>query len=174
MGSHALVSDLALFKNNRGLAAALGILLTGLGWSLGIWLANASIIAASGVGNLASFALVAVGGLSQILALWVGFSAVCWAMVRAFGGKISLACALNISARAAFPLCFGAAATALWLYQEGGLTVMAPVLICLSGMAFTALASRALAAETGWHLTRSLLVLAATIVFLASVVSLAT
>lgn len=155
----------------RGLAA-LGIPLAGLTWSIGTWFVHQQEIMATGLGITESLFLVALGGLSQMLALWVGFSAVAWAMVRAFGGRIGLFNTLVLTSSSAVPLWLGAPVAVIALQADQGENLLAIFIAILCGVMFVFLASLKLASALSWSVTRAVLALFATVVFLASFVSL--
>lgn len=172
LGSQALVEATPVKRGGGGLAV-LGIPFTGIGWSLGVFLARMPEIEALDVGPGRALFLIGLGGLSQTLALWVGFSAVSWAMVRVFGGRTSLLSMLVLISTSAMPLWIAAPAAAFWLDSAAPAKPAAFAIAIAGGAGFLALASRTLALRIGWHPLRAGAALAATVVFLASVVSLA-
>jgi hypothetical protein len=159
-------------------ALLLGVPLTGLAWSLGSWLAAIDQIAALRVGLVQSLIYVAIGGIAQTLAFWLGFSAVLWAMFRiTTGGRLPLTQILALVSSAAPPLWIAAPAAAIVV---GADTLNGPLLVAITAVAvlgtggFIVLLVRQLAVAAEKTRARAALAVAATFVFLASLVTLVT
>jgi hypothetical protein len=146
----------------------LGIPVVGLLWSLTIVLLNAERLSDLNVQTTDAFLLVSLGGLAQISAIWVGFSAVTWAMIRGFGGRTALLRVLIMVSAASIPLWFGAPLTAYWLFGGDAKSTLIGLAIVTSLLGFIYGLGLLLAQETGWPMWRSLVVLGTAVLFLSS------
>ena len=152
----------------------IGIVLTGLAWGLGTWSVRADDIAALQISPSAALVWIMLGALAQTIATWVGFSAVLWAMARAFGTPSSLARLLTLSSASAAPLWLAAPAVAVWLHGPQSFAAIAAVTVCAAVTTFLVLFVKVLAEDTGWPHRQAGMVLGAATVFLASFAFLST
>ncbi|AUH65977.1 hypothetical protein [Paracoccus zhejiangensis] len=164
----------AVIEDQRSsLLALIGIPVAGLCWSLGVWTARQPLLAQQGLDGPGSITLITAGGLAQTVALWACFSAVTWAMVRAAGGRLPLLRVMELVSRAALPLWVALPAAALWLTAPAGRAGPAAAVAMLAGLAFFALLVRQLSLAAGWGGLRAALPVAAAVIFVASIFTLA-
>lgn len=140
--------------------------IAGLLWSLATLHAKYDVVSSLDVRPVEAFLAISVGGLALTFALWVGFAAVSWAMVRAFGGQVRLLMLTTLISRAALPLWIGAPAAAYWLHGTRGDGTLWAVLAILSGAVFLQTLASLLADELNWPLTRAMVTVGAVAVFL--------
>lgn len=152
--------------------APIGMPMAGLLWSLATLYAKADIVSSLDVGMTEAFLIVTFGGLALMLAIWVGFAAVAWAMLRALGGTIPLLGLVKMMSNAALPLWLGAPAAALWL--DGGFQGSAALAVtALASVAiFTQMLAARIAADLSWSMPRAGAALGLTLIFLTSFVYL--
>ena len=178
MGPGTLVTAMAAPNTFTRAALLLGVPVTGLAWSLGSWLAAIDQIAALRVGLVQSMIYVAIGGIAQTLALWLGFSAVLWAMFRiTTGGRLPLTHMLSLVSSAAPPLWIAAPAAAIVVGSDtlnGPLWVAITAAAVLGTAGFILLLVQQLAAASEKSRGRAALAVTATFGFLASLVTLVT
>lgn len=93
----------------------LGMPIAGLLWSLATLFAKADVVSSLSVTPSEAFFAIALGGMALTFAMWVGFAAVGWARIRAFGGSVPILVMTTLTSRAAPPLWIGAPAAAYWL-----------------------------------------------------------
>lgn len=151
--------------------AGLGVLLLGLSWSLGVYLARHEVVAASGLSPTAAFGYVAAGGVGSVAASWFGVGAVLFAMTRLLRARAPFWDVLWALAGAFPPLWIAAPGAAMIVAGRGGAPLVA--LVVLAGAVFLLVAARNLAPAAGLSPTRAALCLALTAIFCASVMSLA-
>lgn len=166
LGADALVNAMT-FSNGRWLAL-LGVPITGLLWSLATLYAKSAEITALGFQPSEAFLIVSLGGIAQILALWIGFTVVSWAMLRAFSGCVSFLRLSSLISGAAFPLWIGAPTAAYWISSTVQNNKFAGIVTTISLGFFLYALARALAAELNWSFQRAIGAVAVTSVFLAS------
>lgn len=155
----------------RGLTA-LGIPLTGILWSSGVFFGRAGQIEALDVSPAQAFLLVAIGGVSQTVALWFGLAAVTWAMIRVLGARVAFVRLLALLSTASLGLWAGAPAAGFYLSSEGPARPAA-ALIALAGVAASlVIAADGIREATGWTNTRAWCAIVFTAVFVASFASL--
>ncbi|NRG19630.1 hypothetical protein HPQ64_18215 [Rhizobiales bacterium] len=171
LGHAAVVGEAARHIGFRGLSA-LGMPIAGLMWSAGTFLGRSGEIGGLDIPVAYAFAVVAVGGLSQTLAIWFGLSAVTWAMTRLFGAKAGFFQLLAVYSASAAPLWVAAPSAALYVSDE--IALLGPILVvgCTGTALFFWKLSENLAAACGWTRLRASSALACTGVFLASFFSL--
>lgn len=145
---------------------------TGLMWSAGAFVGRSGEIGGLDMPAAHAFAVVAVGGLSQTLAIWFGLSAVTWAMTRLLGARIGFPKLLAVYSAAAAPLWVAAPAAALRLSEE--IALPEPTLIvAIAGTAlFFWKLSENLALACDWTRRKAWGALACTGIFMASFISL--
>ncbi|ASJ74779.1 hypothetical protein IMCC3135_23550 [Granulosicoccus antarcticus IMCC3135] len=146
----------------------IGIPVTGLLWSLAVVWLNTEQLATAGVLPTQAFMVVALGGLTQTIALWAGFSAVLWAMVRAFGAHLPFTELFTLICSASLPLWVGAPALAYCLYSGKSLVSVAGLISMLSLCAFLYTAARLLAPRLSWSILRSVGAVSSAAIFLFS------
>lgn len=148
----------------------LGAPVAGLLWSITIIGLNLDELSTSGLPLAAAFTTVILGGLVQTMALWLGVSAVIWAMVRALKASIPLARAILLTSSASLPLWIGGPAAALWV--SGNSIAGALTVLCLCALLFD-LQGR-INSAIGWARWRGIVAVLSTTTFLASFTYLAT
>ncbi len=148
------------------LPALLGMPIAGLLWSLATLHAKFELVSSLDVPPIEAFLAISVGGLALTFALWVGFAAVGWAMVRAFGGQIRVLVLTTLISRAALPLWIGAPAAAYWLNGVSENRTLWAVLAVISAALFLQTLASLLADELNWHLSRAAASVGAVAVFL--------
>ncbi|MDC0434049.1 hypothetical protein OAM69_00210 [bacterium] len=150
----------------------IGIPIAGLIWSVAAIVINAKQVVDLDLELTSVLLLVMVGGMAQTVAVWVGFSAIVWAMVRGFGKRLALLRVLRLTSGASWPLWWGAPAIAFWLSGAESQTPLIAV-IGLSGLSgFFVLTAQALAKETEWSTLLSMSAVGASVVFISSFVYL--
>lgn len=97
--------------------AGVGVLLLGVMWSLGAGLAEWDQLRTAELSMLTALLLVIVGGMFTVAGVWLGVSAVAWAMGRLLGGKARLTRVLLAVSAAAPPLWVAAPMGALALAE---------------------------------------------------------
>lgn len=137
-------------------------------WSTATWLVNAEQIAELEVPTQWAFLFVLAGGVAQTVAVFIGFSAIVWAMVRGFGGNAPLLHVLRLISHAFWPLWFGAPAFAFWSSESTPQSAFAVTVILMSLVGFFILAIQRLAKETAWPVGRAFAVISASIIFVSS------
>ncbi|EEE37160.1 hypothetical protein RKLH11_996 [Rhodobacteraceae bacterium KLH11] len=115
-----------------------------------------------------AFFLVSLGGVTQFLILWLGLTAVSWAMIRGMGARLSLLRLGALVSNAALPLWIGAPALAFWLSGPAGLGPLTMLIALASLGLFATVMARLLSAELNWNLSRAAVAVSATLAFLAS------
>lgn len=98
--------------------AGVGVLLLGVMWSLGAGLAEWDLMHTAELPMLTAILLVTVGGMMTVAGVWLGVSAVAWAMGRLLGGKARLTRVLLGVSAAAPPLWVAAPMGALALSRD--------------------------------------------------------
>ena len=152
----------------------MGLPVAGLLWSVVTLLINAEQVATLGLDMSSAVFLVLAGGMAQTVAVWVGFSAILWSMVRGFGGSVALLSILRLISAACWPLWVGAPAIAFWFSGAEYQTLMT-ALICSAGLlGFFTLIGQGLAIETRWSTGKAMLAVGAAVVFISSFVYLTT
>lgn len=141
--------------------------IVGLLWSLAVVWLNAEELAIAGLQPIEAFMYVALGGLAQTIAFWAGFSAVVWAMVRAFSGRIAFTQLFSLVSSASWPFWVGAPAAAYWLHSDTPLAALAGLIFALSLCAFLYNTSQLLAHNLNWFVWRSLAATSSAAVFLS-------
>ncbi|WP_162497347.1 hypothetical protein [Roseovarius dicentrarchi] len=152
----------------------MGMPIAGLLWSLATLYAKSDLVASLDVPPMQAFLAISVGGLALTFSLWVGFAAVGWAMVRAFGGRIRVLVLTTLISSAALPLWVGAPAAALWLNGAGQNALLWAVIALLSVALFLQTLASLLAAELSWPLTRAMTCVGAVAIFLGCFAYLST
>ena len=146
----------------------LGMPIAGLLWSLATYYAKSDLVASLNVPPLQAFFAIALGGLATIFAMWVGFAAVAWAVIRAFGGSVPILIMTTLISRAAPPLWIAAPAAAYWVNAGTENTAML-ALVTLAGLAlFLVTLAQLIAAQLGWSQTRATISVFTVAVFLGS------
>lgn len=148
----------------------LGVLLLGLSWSFGVYLARHEVVAASGLAPATAFAYVAAGGVGSVAASWFGAGAVLYAMTRLFRARAPFWAVLWALAGALPPLWIAAPGAALLVAGSGNLAVAA--LVAAAGLAFLWLAACGVSQTAALSPARACACLVLTIVFCLSVVTL--
>jgi len=143
----------------------IGIPVVGLLWSFTVTWLNIEQLATAGLGPTQAFVYIALGGLIQTIAFWAGFSAVLWAMVRAFSGHISFIENFALTSSASWPFWVGAPAVAIWLSSGNPI---AAIIAILGLGAFLYSTSSLLSLRLDWPIPRSIAVTISTAVFLFS------
>jgi hypothetical protein len=153
--------------------AGLGVLALGLSWSLGIFLVEYDQVAQVGVSLPSAFALVSLGGMLTVAAVWFGIGAVAWAMGRLLGGKAGLGAVL-FSISAAAPPLWIATPTAILASGIDPLVLRTVLLVvsAIAGLAFLALAVAQLGKAEGFSWGRACGCAALTAIFCISFLSL--
>lgn len=154
------------------LPALIGMPMAGLLWSLASLYAKSDLVASLDVGMAEAATTVTIGGLALMLALWVGFAAVTWAMVRALRGHLALIALVAMMSNAALPLWGAAPATALWL--DGHLQGNAALaFVALTGVAiFLQMFAVRIAIALSWSMSRAAGALGLALLFVSSFVYL--
>jgi len=147
----------------------IGILVVGLLWSFTVMWLNAEELVSAGLKPTRALVYVTLGGLVQTIAFWAGFSAVLWAMVRAFSGHISFIDNLALTSSASWPFWVGAPATAIWLSSGNA---VAAIIAILGLGAFLYSTSSLLSLKLDWTIPRSMATTVSAAVFLVSFVYL--
>lgn len=149
--------------------------IVGLLWGLTVFQVNRAEISAEldsvQLSSLQALLFVVVGGLAQTLAFWLGFTGVCWAMIRAFGARIPLLRLSTMISAASLPLWVGAPAAAYWHYTSSQETLFALLSIISFGL-FLYLVAKLISSELHWSILRALGATLATVVFLVSFITL--
>jgi hypothetical protein len=152
--------------------AMLGMPIAGLLWSLATLHAKSALVTSLDVHPIQAFFTIAVGGMALTLAMWVGFAAVCWAMIRGFGGRVPILALTTLISRAAPPLWISAVAAVSWLNGMVGNGLL-PAIITLMGIAlYLQTLARFLAVELAWSQTRAAASVGSVAVFLTCFVYL--
>jgi len=154
-------------------ASFLGIPVAGLLWSLAVLTLNSAHLTELKVGAIEAFFLVSMGGVAQTAALWIGFSIVAWAMIRAFWGRASLIQLLVRVSETTVALWIAIPVVAYQLYAEEPETALTIIVLGVSGVAFLTLLARSLSQDLGWTLARAMAPILSTLIFLVSFVFLA-
>lgn len=171
LGSYAVVVDSG--STQKLWMPFFGIPVGAVFWSAATVVINAAQVAELEMPAHLVFFFVLAGGLTQAAAVWIGFSAILWAMVRAFRGQVGLLLILREMSATSWPLWFGVPAMAFWLSGEQYQT-FSIVLISLAGLlGFFVLMGRALAREIGWTNPRGFAVVATAVIFISSFIYLA-
>jgi hypothetical protein len=147
--------------------AGLGVLLLGLSWSAGIFLARQDVVAASGVPPAQAFGYIAVGGVGAVAASWFGVGAVLFAMTRLLRARAPFWSVLWALAGALPPLWIAAPAAALIQAGDGRFALAA--VVAVAAAAFLMLATRAVAEVAALSPARAAGCLVLTAIFSASV-----
>lgn len=163
----------AIISTESRWQAVLGMPTTGLFWSLATFLARSEQIEALGIAKAKGLFYVSVGGMTQTLLLWIGFTVVLWAMTRAFGGWVLLMRLFALVSAASLALWIGAPAAAFWINGAPGHTVIAATIALIFMALFLHALTRELSADLHWSFVRAAGAVAAASVFLASFVFLA-
>ena len=150
--------------------AGLGVLLLGLSWSAGIFLARHDVVAASGVRPEVAFGYIASGGVGAVAASWFGVGAVLFAMTRLLRARAPFWGVLWALAGALPPLWIAAPAAAMIRAGDGRFAFAA--LVAVAAAAFLVLATRAMAEVAALSAPRAAGCLVLTSVFCASVATL--
>lgn len=150
------------------LPAVLGMPVAGLLWSFATLHARADLVSSAGLSPEHAVLLISLGGLTQTLALWVGFTTVLWAMIRGLGGHLPLLRMATLVSNAALPFWIGAPMAAYWLHGFLPGNMLPAGVLLASLVLFTQGLARLMSMDLGWSLTRSTFALAAALVFLAS------
>jgi uncharacterized protein (DUF486 family) len=154
------------------LPATFGMPVAGLLWSLATLYAEADLIGSLGVPKAEASLIVVSGGMALTFAIWIGFAAVTWAMIRALGGVVPLLALIMMSSGAALPLWIAAPAAAVWHHGTSA-DSLPMAMIALIGLAlFAWLMTTAIAATLCWSVLRAAVTLGGVTLFLASFVYL--
>ena len=153
---------------------SLGIPVAGLLWSVATLLINVEQVANLGLNTSSAVLLVLAGGMAQTVAVWVGFSAILWSMVRGFGGRVTLLSILRLISAACWPLWVAAPAIAFWFSGTEYQTLLI-ALMCSAGLlGFFTITGQGLAKETRWSTGKAILAVGSAVVFISSFVYLTT
>lgn len=151
----------------------LGMPIAGLLWSLATLFSKREQVSALGISQAEAFFIVSLGGMAQTIAMWMGFTIIVWAMIRAFGARASLAQLAALVSAASLPFWLGAPAAAYSL-KGGSSTATTAALVALVSLAvFLHRLTRGLEAEMSWTVVRASGVVAASVVFITSFIYLA-
>lgn len=149
----------------------LGMPIAGLLWSLASFHIHYAEISALNVEPIEAFLIVALGGTAQTLALWIGFTAVLWAMIRGFGGRLALGQLASIVSACSLPLWIGAPVLAYWMASAWTSAVFG--ILCVGFLAmFLQFISNSLALMLSWTWKRAMITTLSTFGFLISFISL--
>lgn len=151
-------------------AAGLGVLLLGLSWSGGVYLARHEIVAASGLPPGEAFGYIAAGGVGAVAASWFGIGAVLFAMTRLLRARVPFWNVLWALAGALPPLWLAAPAAAMIRGGDTRLALAAVVAVAI--VVFLGMATHAIAEVTGLSRLRAAFCLVLTAVFCLSVATL--
>ncbi|MEQ8899747.1 MAG: hypothetical protein RID11_02445 [Roseovarius sp.] len=151
----------------------LGMPIAGLLWSLATLLGNHEQVAALGVSQTEALVFVSLGGTAQTAAIWVGFSIIVWAMIRAFGARASMARVSALVSAEALPFWFGAPALAYSLNCGLPGAKIATLAATVSLALFLYGLTRGLVTEMSWTVIRASGAVAASFIFIASFAYLA-
>ncbi len=152
--------------------AMLGMPIAGLLWSLATLHVNSALVTSLDVHPMEAFFTIAVGGMALTLAIWVGFAAVCWAMIRGFGGRVPILSLTTLISRAAPPLWISAIAAVYWLNGMGGNGLFPAIAALVSIALFLQTLARILEVELVWSQTRAVASVGSVAVFLTCFVYL--
>jgi len=141
--------------------------IAGLLWSLASFHIHYAEISALNVEPVEAFLIVALGGIAQTLALWIGFTAVLWAMIRGFRGRLALGRLAGIVSACSLPLWIGAPALAYWMASASKSVVFGVLCVGSSAM-FLQFVSNSLALELSWTWKRAMIATLSTLGFLIS------
>ncbi|MEY8801914.1 hypothetical protein AB9K35_16505 [Leisingera sp. XS_AS12] len=157
----------------RHIPVVLGMPVAGLLWSLATLAAHPQDLSGAGISQPEALLLVSLGGLAQTLALWLGFAAVLWAMIRGTGRRLSLIGLVSAVSGAALPLWIAAPAAALWA-GAGSENATALAAAALAGaVMFHFSLGRSLSEDLHWSAHHATAVATAASLFLTSVAYLA-
>ena len=145
--------------------------LVGIAWSFAIFQTRVGDDVIEQIGKFDAFFITAIGGLALTFALWIGVTAVTWAIIRAFGARLSLLKLSTIISAASVPLLIGAPSLAYWLYgipKQSIFAIISLICFCL----FLYFITRSIAKALDWTVIKALAATLATTVFLVSFVTL--
>lgn len=146
----------------------LGIPVVGVLWSLAAVLINSGQVSDLGLGWVSAVLLVLPGGMVQTAAVWVGFGAILWAMIRGFGGRLPLLGVLRLMSEAAWPLWIAAPAVAFWVSGPPQLVAVAAVGAIAGLLGFFMSMAKAVMNEAQWSMLQALCVVSFAAVFISS------
>lgn len=147
--------------------------MAGLLWSLATLLARSEQVEVLGITMAEALFFVSLGGMAQTLLLWVGFSVVLSAMIRAFGGRLPLLRLMALVSATSLALWVGAPAAAFWVYGLPGQSMIAATIAIFAMVLFLQALTRGVSAELNWPFLRAVGAVSAVSIFLASFVFLA-
>jgi hypothetical protein len=154
--------------------AGVGVLLLGVMWSLGAGLAEWDQLRTAELPMPTALLLVTVGGTLTVAGVWLGVSAVAWAMGRLLGGKARFTKMLFAVSAAAPPLWVGAPMGALAWAEDvpQSVQIMLTLIAGSAALGFLILLVSEWREVETWSSSRAWSWVALTTVFCASFLSL--
>lgn len=154
--------------------AALGIVVTGVIWSVGSLAAHWSAVEAAGLPLIQSIILIMLGGMAAALAVWFGIGAVTWAMTRALRGNPGFTRVLLIVSAATPPLWLAAPPMAFLLAGDLTWPAAAPLgaTVVIGSVLFLALLAAGLRNAAGFSSARAWGCIGLIVMFCGSFLSL--